>query len=72
MQVALENVRVTDVQELLTASEVAERLRISVATVNRYAREGVLPSVQIRERGKRRFRTDDVDKLVGSPAAKAS
>ena len=50
--------------ELLTTEEVATRLRVSVATVNRYAREGILPSVQIRPKGQRRYRTEDVDNLL--------
>ena len=33
--------------EVLTAAEVAQRLRISRATVDRHARRGILPAVKI-------------------------
>lgn len=58
--------------ELLTTQEVATRLRVSVATVNKWAREGVLPSVQFVDKGQRRFRTSDVDALIGEPDKAAS
>lgn len=58
--------------ELLTAKEVATRLRVSVATVNKWARDGVLPSLQFVDKGQRRFRVSDVDALVGSPDKAAS
>lgn len=51
---------------LLTTSEVADRLRVSVATVNRYAREGDLPAIQLPGK-QRRYRSEDVDALL-SPA----
>lgn len=51
---------------LLTTAEVAARLRVSVATVNRYAREGDLPAIAL-PGGQRRYRVEDVDALL-SPA----
>jgi excisionase family DNA binding protein len=51
---------------LLKAEEVAERLRVSVATVNRWAREGIIPSVPLPGGHQRRFRIDDVEKLLES------
>lgn len=48
---------------LLTTSEVAERLRVSVATVNRYAREDLLPAITL-PGGQRRYRPEDVDRLL--------
>lgn len=33
--------------ELLKAQEVAKRLRVSIATVYRFARDGTLPSVRV-------------------------
>lgn len=48
---------------LLTTAEVAERLRVSVATVNRYARDGALPAVTL-PGGQRRYRVTDVERLL--------
>lgn len=52
---------------LLTTAEVAERLRVSVATVNRYARIGDLPAIVL-PGGQRRYRLEDVNRLL-SPTA---
>ncbi|MDQ3403548.1 MAG: helix-turn-helix domain-containing protein [Actinomycetota bacterium] len=49
--------------DLLTATEVAKRLRVSVATVNRYAREGLLPAVRL-PGGTWRYRVSDIDELL--------
>jgi excisionase family DNA binding protein len=51
------------VKELLTTTEVARRLRVSVATVNRYAREGDLRAIVL-PGGQRRYRPEDVDALL--------
>lgn len=48
---------------LLTTAEVAERLRVSVATVNRYAREGALAAIVLPGK-QRRYRVEDVDALL--------
>lgn len=49
--------------QLLTTAEVAERLRVSVATVNKYARDKVLNAVEL-PGGHRRYRVEDVDSLL--------
>lgn len=56
---------------LLTTAEVAVRLRVSVATVNRYARENKLRGVAL-PGGQRRYRTEDVDALLNPTEAEAS
>lgn len=48
--------------EFLTASEVAERLRVEPSTVYRWAREDVLASVTVG--GVVRFPADAVDRLI--------
>lgn len=48
---------------LLTTAEVAARLRVSVATVNKYAREAALPAIVL-PGGQRRYRVEDVDALL--------
>lgn len=50
--------------DLLTTQEVADRLRVSVATVNRYARDGLLAHVDLP--GERRFREADVSAFLDS------
>jgi excisionase family DNA binding protein len=57
--------------ELLKTSEVAERLRVSVATVNRYARIGALEAVAL-PGGQRRYRAEDVDALLNGEPTEAS
>lgn len=53
---------------LLKAEEVAERLRVSVATVNRWARQGVIPCIDLPGGNQRRFRAEDVDRLLAPKA----
>lgn len=48
---------------LLTTTEVAERLRVSVATVNKYARKGALVAITL-PGGQRRYRPEDVERLL--------
>ena len=56
---------------LLTTAEVAARLRVSVATVNRYARDGSLRSVALPGK-QRRYRVEDVDALLTPVEEQAS
>ncbi len=63
MQDTLIFVRVSDVTDLLTTAEVAERLRVSVATVNKYARDNLLPAIVL-PGGTRRYRLSDIDALL--------
>lgn len=51
--------------ELLTTAEVAARLRVSIATVNRWARLGLLRAVDLPGRT-RRYRAEDVDALIAA------
>jgi len=48
--------------ELLTATEVADRLRVSRSTISRWLRDGVLVGVKIG--GVLRFPSDEVDQLL--------
>jgi excisionase family DNA binding protein len=56
----------TDTPTLLTSREVAERLGVCQATVQRAAREGGLPFVRLRPRGNLLFRSADLDRLVSA------
>lgn len=56
----------TTTPELLTASEVSARFRVSTSTVYRWAREGQLEVVRI---GKTvRYRSSDVERLIRGAA----
>lgn len=62
----------SDVPDLLTPAEVATRLRVSRASVSRWAKDGVLKPIRIG--GTLRFRRADVDALLvpGEPAGDAA
>jgi excisionase family DNA binding protein len=54
----------TATREYLTAGQVAERFKVSVKTVNRWANEGKLPFARTLG-GHRRYPTDGIDRLAG-------
>jgi excisionase family DNA binding protein len=56
---------------LLSAREAAATLGISRATLDRWIKDGLLPVIQPVPHGPRRFRRDDVDRLL-SPRRAAS
>jgi excisionase family DNA binding protein len=56
----------SDEPRLIGAREAAAMLGVSVDTVRRAVRDGRLPVVRLRERGWLRFRTSDIERLVGS------
>jgi excisionase family DNA binding protein len=57
---------VTDEPGLLTNRQVAERLGICQATVQRAAREGGIPFVRLRTRGNLYFRPGDIEHLISA------
>jgi excisionase family DNA binding protein len=59
---------VSEATDLLTAAEVAERFRVSVQTVYRWGKDGTLPGA-VTLGGVRRFRREDVDRLLSGDAA---
>jgi excisionase family DNA binding protein len=52
------------VSPYLTTAEVAQHLRVSVRTVERLHERGALTAYLIAGRGHRRFRADDVERLL--------
>ncbi|MBO0779884.1 MAG: helix-turn-helix domain-containing protein [Ktedonobacteraceae bacterium] len=53
--------------ELLTAEEVAQKLRVDATTVRRWVKTGALTAVTLPNLGKRqayRFRKDDLERLL--------
>ena len=54
--------------ELLTATQVAERLSVHPESVRRWTREGKLFAVPLPS-GRKRYRVEDVEALLRPPAA---
>jgi excisionase family DNA binding protein len=54
----------TDTEQWLTRKDVAERLRVTVRTVDDYVRQGRLPRFRIAGSRTTRFRVEDVRALV--------
>ncbi len=50
--------------ELLTLKEAADKLKISVGTLRKYADAGVCKAVIINKRGDRRFRMEDLQAFI--------
>lgn len=57
--------------ELLTSQQVAEAFKVSVASVNRWAREGDLASIRT-PGGNFRFRRKDVEAFLNPPPREES
>jgi len=51
----------SQIEPMLTTSEVARILNVHINTVRRWSNQGALKSYRIGSRGDRRFRKDDVD-----------
>lgn len=58
-------VKLDDLPDLLTISEVASILRVSPLTIKRWGKRGKLPAIRINSRGDRRYRKQVVLKLLG-------
>ncbi len=54
----------TAAYRLLSAAEVARVLNVSRETVLKYVAGGYLPSVRVGEKGRHRFRPEDVERLI--------
>ena len=54
------------IEELLTIQETADILKVHVETLRRWDRSGKLKAVKINERGDRRYRKEDIKKLIKS------
>ena len=53
----------SQIEPMMTTSEVARILNVHINTVRRWSNQGALKSYRIGSRGDRRFRKDDVDAL---------
>ena len=54
----------TTTYRLLSAAEVARVLNVSRETVLKYVAEGHLSSIRVGEKGRHRFRPEDVERLI--------
>jgi len=51
-------------EELLTARQAADFLKVHISTIRRWSRNGVLKSYQLGPRGDRRYRREDIVALL--------
>lgn len=56
---------IENLPDLLTVREVAELLRVSPLTIKRWGKKGKLPAIRINSRGDRRYRKEQVLRLLG-------
>jgi len=59
------NLSIESLPDLLTVREVAELLRVSPLTIKRWGKKGKLPAIRINSRGDRRYRKEQVLRLLG-------
>ncbi|KKR71042.1 MAG: DNA-binding protein, excisionase family [Candidatus Roizmanbacteria bacterium GW2011_GWB1_40_7] len=59
------NLSIENLPDLLTVREVAELLRVSPLTIKRWGKKGKLPAIRINSRGDRRYRKEQVLRLLG-------
>ncbi len=62
---AVQNVSIDNLPDLLTVREVAELLRVSPLTIKRWGKRGKLPAIRINSRGDRRYKKEAVLYLLG-------
>jgi excisionase family DNA binding protein len=53
----------SQIEPMLTTSEVAQILNVHINTVRRWSNQGVIKSYRIGSRGDRRFRREDINAL---------
>jgi excisionase family DNA binding protein len=59
----------SQIEPMLTSSEVARMLNVHINTVRRWSNQGTLVSYRIGSRGDRRFRKDDVGAFFNGKGA---
>lgn len=55
---------INNLPDLLTVREVSDLLRVAPLTIKRWGKRGRLPAIRINSRGDRRFKREDVLKLL--------
>ncbi|MCR4264509.1 MAG: helix-turn-helix domain-containing protein [Candidatus Roizmanbacteria bacterium] len=61
----ISSLSIENLPDLLTVREVAELLRVSPLTIKRWGKKGKLPAIRINSRGDRRYRKEQVLRLLG-------
>ena len=54
----------SELSKLLTIKQVAEILNVHVETLRRWDKRGKLKAIRVNERGDRRYRPEDIEKLM--------
>jgi PTS system nitrogen regulatory IIA component len=49
---------------LMTIKEVAEAVKVSVSTVRRWVRDGLVPAYKVGSKGQLRFRLEEIEQFV--------
>ena len=62
---AIQNISINNLPDLLTVREVAQVLRVSPLTIKRWGKRGKLPAIRINSRGDRRYKKEAVLWLLG-------
>ena len=57
-------VSINDLPDLLTLREVSQLLRVSTLTLKRWGKSGKPPAIRINTRGDRRFKREEVLKVL--------
>ncbi len=52
---------------MLTAGEVARIINVHIGTIRRWSNQGIIRAYRVGQRGDRRFRKEDVIRLLGEP-----
>ncbi len=60
----LRRISINDLPDLLTLKEVSQLLRVSTLTLKRWGKSGKLPAIRINSRGDRRFKREEVLKIL--------
>jgi len=65
----IKRISINDLPDLLTLKEVSTLLRVSTLTLKRWGKSGKLPAIRINTRGDRRFRREEVLKILDGVSA---
>lgn len=60
----------TMLQKLLTIRQAAETLNVHVETLRRWDRSGKLKAIKVNDRGDRRYKPEDLEKMLKTKLSK--
>jgi excisionase family DNA binding protein len=60
----IKRISINDLPDLLTLKEVSQLLRVSTLTLKRWGKSNKLPAIRINSRGDRRFKREEVLKIL--------